>query len=134
VKTQALLAAFHESEDERKKVVFRQTAGVIFLGSPLQGTLAVTFAGWKNFISGIMDLKQGSSCTLLDDLIENSSTLEKLVADFGKLTVQNRMQAGLEIGYFYETQKTQVFNSISRNSPIKPKEILVSLKARYKHD
>jgi hypothetical protein len=72
VKTQALLAAFHESEDERKKVVFRQTAGVIFLGSPLRGTLAVTFAGWKNFVSGILDLKQGSSCTLLDDLIENS--------------------------------------------------------------
>jgi hypothetical protein len=133
VKTQALLAASRELEDERKKAVFRQTAGVIFLGSPLRGTLAATFAGWKNFVFGILNPNQESSCTLLDDLEANSSRLENLVAEFGKLTVQTRIQVGMEIRCFYETRKTQVFNSISRNSPIKPEEMLVSLKARFKH-
>ena len=134
MKNQALLAASREREDERKKAVFRQTAGVIFLGSPLRGTLAATFAGWKNFVFGILDPNQGSLCTLLDDLKANSSRLENLVAEFGKLTVRNRMQAGIEIRCFYETRKTQLLNAISRNSPFKPQEILVSLKARNRHD
>jgi len=114
---------------ERKKVVFDQTAGVIFLGSPLRGTKAATFAGWKNFVFGVLGPNQESSCTLLDDLKANSSRLETLVAEFGRLTVQSRMQAGMEIRCFYETRTSQVFNAISRNSLIKPKEILVSLKA-----
>ena len=134
MKNKALLAASREWEDERKKAVFRQTAGVIFLGSPLRGTLAATFAGWKNFVFGILDPNQGSSCTLLDDLKANSSRLENLVAEFGKLTVRNRTQAGMEIRCFYETRKTQLLNAISRNSPFKPEEILVSLKARNRHD
>lgn len=133
MKTQALLTASREVEDERKKAVFNQTAGVIFLGSPLRGTKAATFAGWKNFVFGILGPTEESSSMLLDDLKANSSRLEILVAEFGKLTVQSRIQAGMEIRCFYETRKTQVFNSISRNSPIKPKEILVSLIARYEY-
>lgn len=122
---QALLTASRKAV--HKRLVFDQTAGVIFLGSPLRGTKAATFAGWKNFVFGILCPNRESSCALLDDLKANSSRLETLVAEFGKLTVQSRMQAGMEIRCFYETRKTQVFNSISRSLLIKPKEILVSL-------
>jgi hypothetical protein len=132
VKNQALLTASRKTV--HKKLVFDQTAGVIFLGSPLRGTKAATFAGWKNFVFGILGSKQESSCTLLDDLKANSSRLETLVAEFGKLTMQSRMQAGMEIRCFYETRKTQVFNSISRNLFIKPEEILVSLPACNEHE
>jgi hypothetical protein len=113
---------------ELKRAVFEQTAGVIFLGSPLRGTKAATFAGWKNFVLGILDPDQGSSCTLLSDLEKNSSRLENMVAEFGKLTMQSRMQAGMEIRCFYETQETDLSNAISRNLPIKHK-ILVRLMA-----
>jgi hypothetical protein len=128
------LTASREAEDERKKAVFDQTAGVIFLGSPLRGTKAATFAGWKNFVSGILGRTHESSCTLLDDLQANSSRLENLVAEFGKLTVPSRTQAGMDIRCFYETRKTQVFNSISRTFPFKPEEMLVSLIVRYEYD
>lgn len=121
-------------EDQWKKAVFDQTAGVVFLGSPLRGTRAATFAGWKNFVLGILGPAQGSSCTLLKELEENSGSLENLVAEFAKLTVQNRGQMGMEIRCFYETRKTQLLNSISRKSPIKPEEILVSLIARSEYD
>jgi hypothetical protein len=125
VELQALLTASRNAV--HKKLVFDQTAGVIFLGSPLRGTKVATFAGWKNFVYGILGPSHESSCTLLDDLKVNSSRLETLVAEFGRLTVQSQMQAGMEIRCFYETRKTQVFNSINRSSPIKPEEILVSL-------
>ncbi|OBU00767.2 hypothetical protein VE01_01233 [Pseudogymnoascus verrucosus] len=117
VVAEALLTAFRDAE--RKKALFDQTAGVIFLGSPLRGTKAATFAGWKNLIFGILGPDQESSDTLLDDLKENSSRLENLVAEFGKLTVRSRTQAGIEVRCFYETRKTQVSNAISRNLPVK---------------
>ncbi|KAL5351267.1 hypothetical protein ACLOAV_003119 [Pseudogymnoascus australis] len=123
VVAEALLTAFRDAE--LKEAVFDQTSGVVFLGSPLRGTKAASFAGWKNFVFGILGPTQESSCTLLDDLKENSSRLENLVAEFGKLTVRSRTQAGIEIRCFYETRKTQVLNAISHNSPFKPKEILV---------
>ena len=126
MRTQALLTASREVNDEQKRAVFEQTAGVIFLGSPLRGTKAATFAGWKNFVFGILGHNQESSITLLSDLEANSSRLESLVADFGKLTIRSGMQKGMEIRCFYETRKTQVLNAISRNSPFKPEEILVS--------
>jgi hypothetical protein len=111
---------------ERKRAVFDQTAGVIFLGTPLRGTTAATFAGWKNYVFGILGDNYESSCTLLDDLKANSSRLENMMAEFGKLTVQSPMQAGMEIRCFYETRKTMLSNAISRSWPIKH-EILVSL-------
>lgn len=125
MKNQTILIASRAVENELKKAVFRQTAGVIFLGSPLRGTKVATFAGWKNFVFGILDPNQESSCTLLDDLKEDSSRLEIMVADFAKLAVQ----AGMEIRCFYETGTTQVLNSISRNLFWKPKKtsILVSV-------
>lgn len=107
--------------------MFDQTAGVIFLGSPLRGTKTATFAGWKNFVFGILGRDQESSNTLIDDLKLNSSRLENLVSEFGKLTMRSQTQAGIEIRCFYETRKTQVVNAISHNLPFKPKEILVSL-------
>ncbi|OBT50883.1 hypothetical protein VE04_08686, partial [Pseudogymnoascus sp. 24MN13] len=117
VVAEALLTAFRDAE--RKKALFDQTAGVIFLGSPLRGTKAATFAGWKNLVFGILGPDQESSDTLLDDLKENSSRLENLVAEFGKLTVRSRTQAGIEVRCFYETRKTQMSNAISRNLPVK---------------
>lgn len=120
------MAASLDVNDERGRAIFEQTTGVIFLGSPLRGTRAATFAGWKNFVFGILGHDQESSTTLLSDLEENSSRLESLVADFAKLTIRNRAQKGMEIRCFYETRKTQMLNSINRNSRIKPKEMLVS--------
>lgn len=123
--TQSLVTASHEAEGTRKRAIFDQTAGVIFLGAPLRGTVAATFAGWKNFVFGILGPNHESSSTLLKQLETNSSSLEKLVAEFGKLTVQTPTQAGMEIRCFFETRATQVLNSISRNSLIKPSEIRV---------
>jgi hypothetical protein len=130
LETQSLVAAFNEAEDQHKKAIFDQTAGVIFLGAPLRGTRAATFAGWKNFVFGVLNPNLESSSTLLRQLETNSSTLEQLVAEFGRLTKQTQKQAGLEIRCFFETRKTQLLNSISRISPIKPNEILVSLIVR----
>jgi hypothetical protein len=119
-----------------KKALFDQTAGVIFLGSPLRGTKAASFAGWRNVVYGVLGPNQESSCTLIDDLQEHSSTLKTLVAKFGKLTVRSPTQAGMEIRCFYETRKTQVLNAILPKLPIsmKPKEILVSLIACNKYN
>jgi hypothetical protein len=114
-----------------KRSVFDQTAGVIFLGSPLRGTKAASLAAWKNFGFDLIGRNQESSSTLLDDLEANSSRLEDMVAKFGKLTVPGRTQRGMEIRCFYETRKTQVFNAISRNLPFQPNEILVSRVACY---
>ncbi|KAM3077065.1 hypothetical protein ACMFMF_004980 [Clarireedia jacksonii] len=125
VVAEALLTASRETKDERKRAVADQTVGVIFLGSPLRGAQAATFAGWQNFISGFIGLSKESSCTLLKDLEANSSRLESLVADFGKLTVPSQTQAGIEIRCFYETRKTQLLNAINRNFPFKPMEALL---------
>lgn len=121
----SLEKASHEAEDKRKKAIFDQTAGVIFLGTPLRGTRVATLAGWKNFVFGILGSNQGSSSTILSQLEANSSTLDTLVAEFGKLTKATPTQAGIEIHCFYETLPTQVCNAVSRNSLIKTKEILL---------
>ncbi|OCL09319.1 hypothetical protein AOQ84DRAFT_404825 [Glonium stellatum] len=120
----ALSAAAHETHDEQKKAIFKQTAGVIFLGTPLRGTRTAKFAGWKNLVFGILGNDESSE-TLLKDLEEDSSRLESLVADFGKLTIRNREQQGMEIRCFYETRTTKVSNAVSRMSPIKLEIILV---------
>ena len=134
MRIQALLIASRETDGEQKKAIFEQTAGVIFLGSPLRGTRAATFAGWKNLVFGILGHSQESSVTLLSDLEADSSRLESLVADFGKLTIRTRTQKGMEIRCFYETRKTQVLNAISRKSPIKPEEILVRFVYSHEND
>jgi hypothetical protein len=86
----------------------RSTAGIIFLGTPLRGTRAKEAAEWKTFISGIVGKDHESSTTLIEDLAANSSNLESLVEDFGKLTIKY----GLEIRCFYETRKTQILKSV----------------------
>jgi hypothetical protein len=49
-----------------------------------------------------------SSSTLIKDLEENSSSLENLVEDFGKMTIRD----GLQIRCFYETRTTQILNAV----------------------
>jgi hypothetical protein len=49
-----------------------------------------------------------TSSTLVKDLEENSSSLENLVEDFGKMTIRD----GLEVRCFYETQNTQILNAV----------------------
>lgn len=80
--TQSLVTVSHKAESTRKRAIFNQTAGVIFLGAPLRGTIAATFAGWKNFVFGILGASYESLSTLLDQLETNSSSLEKPVAEF----------------------------------------------------
>jgi hypothetical protein len=49
-----------------------------------------------------------TSSTLVEDLEENSSSLENLVEDFGKMTIRD----GLKVRCFYETQTTQILNAV----------------------
>jgi ankyrin repeat protein len=86
----------------------RSTAGIIFLGTPLRGTKAKKVAEWSTFISGIIGKDDESSTTLVEDLAANSSNLESLIEDFGKLTIKY----GMEIRCFYETRKTQVLKAV----------------------
>ena len=49
-----------------------------------------------------------TSSTLVEDLEENSSSLEKLVEDFGEMTIRD----GLKVRCFYETRTSQVLNAV----------------------
>jgi hypothetical protein len=49
-----------------------------------------------------------TSSTLVKDLEENSSSLENLVEDFGKMTIRD----GLKVRCFYETRTTQILNAV----------------------
>jgi hypothetical protein len=49
-----------------------------------------------------------TSSTLVKDLEENSSSLENLVEDFGKMTIRD----GLQVRCFYETRTTQILNAV----------------------
>jgi len=49
-----------------------------------------------------------TSSTLVEDLEENSSSLENLVEDFGKMTIRD----GLNVRCFYETRTTQILNAV----------------------
>jgi hypothetical protein len=49
-----------------------------------------------------------TSSTLVKDLEENSSSLENLVADFGKITIRGE----LKVRCFYETRETQILNTV----------------------
>ena len=49
-----------------------------------------------------------TSSTLIEDLEENSSSLENLVEDFGKMTIRDE----LKVRCFYETRTTQILNAL----------------------
>jgi hypothetical protein len=77
-------------------------------------------------VYGILGLGRESSSTLIDDLCKNSSKLEHMVAEFGRLTMSNQNQVGMEIRCFYETRPTQLSNAVSRNLPVKLEELVGS--------
>jgi hypothetical protein len=72
---------------------------VVFLGTPLRGTGAARDARWDILISGIMGKE--TSSTLVKDLEENSSSLESLVEDFGKMAIRD----GLKVRCFTKPEK-----------------------------
>lgn len=86
--------------------LFRSTAGVVFLGTPLQGTRVARFETWRVMIEGI--LGKDSSPSLVKDLSEKSENLRNLTGNFAEIAVNN----SLRIHCFYETRKSTILRAI----------------------
>ncbi len=66
------------------------TSGVVFLGSPLQGTKAAKAAQWRAMLAGILNKK--ASQTLLEDLDGSSRELRKSSERFVEMVTTPPMQ------------------------------------------
>ena len=84
------------------------TSGVIFLGSPLQGTRAGTAAQWRAMLSGI--LNESPSQTLLQDLDGSTKVLRETSERFVKMIRTPPMQT--KTMCFWESKKSQLANAI----------------------
>ena len=84
------------------------TSGVVFLGSPLQGTRAGNAAQWHAMISGI--LGRHPSETLLQDLDGSTRALRETTHNFANMIRKPPMQ--MMTICFWETQKSQVLKAV----------------------
>lgn len=98
-------ASLHGSEYQKLVVA---TSGVVFLGSPLQGTRAGRVAQWRAMLAGI--LNQNPSQTLLQDLNGNTKILRETSKRFVKIIRAPPMQTMIKC--YWESQKTQVLKAV----------------------
>ncbi|KAL9065051.1 MAG: hypothetical protein Q9161_008470 [Pseudevernia consocians] len=84
------------------------TSGVIFLGSPLQGTRAGTAAQWRAMLAGV--LNQSPSKTLLQDLNGSTKALRDTSERFVKMIAAPPMQTMTKC--FWESKPSQLANAI----------------------
>lgn len=84
------------------------TSGIVFLGSPLQGTQASTPAQWRAMLGGI--LNRSPSTTLLQDLDGHTKALRETTGRFLAMIRNVPMQT--KVMCFWETQKTQILNAV----------------------
>ncbi|MCJ1224820.1 hypothetical protein MMC12_001466 [Toensbergia leucococca] len=104
--TKALEIANIKGSQYQKLVV--ATSGVIFLGSPLQGTRAGTAAQWRAMLAGILD--ETPSQTLLQDLDGGTKVLRDTSDRFVKVITARPMQTMTKC--FWESKQSQVANAI----------------------
>ncbi len=103
---QALEIANTKGSEYQKLVV--ATSGVVFLGSPLQGTRAGTAAQWRVMLGGI--LRKSPSRTLLEDLDGDTKKLRDTSEAFVKMIRNPPMQTMTMC--FWESKKTQLAKAI----------------------
>ena len=84
------------------------TTGVVFIGTPLQGTKAGNAAQWQTMLGGI--LNKSPSNTLLQDLDGGTKALRETTRRFNKLVRTPPMRT--MIICFWETQKSQALKAI----------------------
>ena len=92
---------------EYRKLVVANT-GVVFLGSPLQGTKAGKAAQWQAMLGGI--LNKGPSRTLLQDLDGSTRALRETSEKFVRMVTTPPMQTMTMC--FWESHKTQVLKAV----------------------
>ena len=101
------------------------TSGVVFLGSPLQGTKAAKAAQWRAMLAGILN-KQPSR-TLLEDLDGSTRELRKTSERFVRMVTTPPMQTMTMC--FWESQRTQVLRAVLPAwtlSPLRRLKMIVS--------
>ena len=99
------IANIHDSQYRSLLVA---TSGVVFLGSPLQGTRAGKAARWQAMLGGILN-KQPSQ-TLLEDLDGDTRVLRETSEKFIRMVTTRPMQTMTMC--FWESQKTQVLKAV----------------------
>ncbi|KAI9672821.1 MAG: hypothetical protein M1831_000257 [Alyxoria varia] len=120
VVAQALERAFRS--ETKYADLLKNTAGVIFLGSPLRGTATAGPAQQLAYLRGAFG--KSTSETLLNGLKENDVHLRTVIQDFAEGAISRKLQ----IRCFYETQQTNIANAAMNRwiAQIFPKTMLVS--------
>lgn len=83
-------------------------SGVVFLGSPLQGTKAIKGAQWQAMVGGIRN--KGSSQTLLRDLDGSTRALRETSEKFVTMVATPPMKTMTMC--FWESKKTKVLKAV----------------------
>lgn len=99
------IANIHDSHYRQLLVA---TSGVVFLGSPLQGTKAGNAAQWQAMLGGI--LNKSPSSTLVEDLDGSTRALRKTSERFVSMVTTPPMQTMTMC--FWESRKTQVLKAV----------------------
>lgn len=99
------IANIHNSQHRKLLVA---SSGVVFLGSPLQGTKAGKAAEWQAMLGAI--LNKGSSQTLLQDLDGSTRALRETSEKFVTMVTTPPMQTMTMC--FWESKKTQVLKAV----------------------
>ena len=99
------IANIHDSQYRKLLVA---NSGVVFLGSPLQGTKAGKGAQWRAMLGAI--LNKGSSQKLLEDLDGSTRALRDTSEKFVTMVTTPPMQT--MVMCFWESQKTQVLRAV----------------------
>ena len=127
------IANIHNSEYRKLLVA---NSGVVFLGSPLQGTKAGKAAQWRAMLGAILD-KQ-SSQTLLEDLDGSTRALREASRNYVKMVTTSPMQTMTMC--FWESQPTQLLKAIlpawipilhSSTKTIVSRHVLMQMGANY---
>ncbi len=110
------IANIHDSQYRKLLVA---TSGVVFLGSPLQGTKAAKAAQWRTMLGGM--LNKEPSQTLLEGLDGSTRELRKTSERFVAMVTSPPMQTMTMC--FWESKRTQVLK------PVLPTWTLSSLRS-----
>lgn len=112
--------------DSQYRDLLTATSGVVFLGSPLQGTKAGKAAQWRAMLAGI--LNKAPSKTLLKDLDGSTRALRKTSENFVSMVSNFPMQTMMTM-CFWESRKTQLLRAVLPSwtlLPLRGLEIIVS--------
>ena len=113
--------------DSQYRKLLTATSGVVFLGSPLQGTKAGKAAQWRAMLAGI--LNKAPSQTLLEDLDGSTRALRRTSENFVTMMKNPPMQTMMTI-CFWESQKTQLLKAVLPSWTLSPLSSLQTIVSR----